>query len=300
MLNRFDYRKIRQLLLFAGVVEEKSLRKAADRLCMSLPPLTAQIDELESRLGLKLLVRTPRGVQTTPEGRSLMPEIQRVIEQVEMLDYSVGSIRSGQKGLVTVGAVMEAMLHWIPKFTAHLATVAPDISLFTKEIDSVDASASLEANGFDFAVGYFAKERDDGLSRSVLVQESLVVLLPVYHRLASEPHLKLADLSHESWVFVANNVSPHIVQVVRQNCRRVGFEPKIRHEVSSTMRQMAYVGCGQGLALVPEFYLCMLPPSVIGRRLTDVPPCVELCALWRPDVVSPVRDRALAAVGLMV
>ena len=66
------------------------------------------------------------------------------------------------------------------------------------------------------------------------------------------------------------------------------------------MRQMAYVGCGQGLALVPEFYLCMLPPSVIGRRLTDVPPCVELCALWRPDVVSPVRDRALAAVGLMV
>ena len=64
MLNRFDYRKIRQLLLFAVVVEEKSLRKAADRLCMSLPPLTAQIDELESRLGLKLLVRTPRGVQT--------------------------------------------------------------------------------------------------------------------------------------------------------------------------------------------------------------------------------------------
>ena len=48
MLKRFDYRLLRQLLLFAVVVEEKSLRNAARRLNMSQPPLTAQIDALEA------------------------------------------------------------------------------------------------------------------------------------------------------------------------------------------------------------------------------------------------------------
>lgn len=61
-MNRFDYRKIRQMLLFAAVVQEGSFRRAAERLNMSQPPLTAQIDELETRLKVKLLVRTPRGL----------------------------------------------------------------------------------------------------------------------------------------------------------------------------------------------------------------------------------------------
>ena len=63
MLNRFDYRLVRQLLLFAVIVEEKSLRNAARRLNMSQPPLKAQIDELEARLRIKLLERSPRGVK---------------------------------------------------------------------------------------------------------------------------------------------------------------------------------------------------------------------------------------------
>ena len=83
MLKRFDYRLLRQLLLFAVVVEEKSLRNAARRLNMSQPPLTAQIDELEARLKLKLLERSPRGVKATLEGESLMPEITRVVTHAE-------------------------------------------------------------------------------------------------------------------------------------------------------------------------------------------------------------------------
>ena len=47
------------------------------------------------------------------------------------------------------------------------------------------------------------------------------------------------------------------------------------------------------------FFLCMLPPSVAGRPLADADPFIELCALWRSDIVSPVRDAALAAAGIV-
>ena len=299
MLSRFDYRKIRQLLLFAVVVEEKSFRRAAERLSMSLPPLASQIDELESRLGVRLLVRSPRGVEVTPEGRALLPEVKRVIEQAELLAYSVSRIRSGHRGLITVGAVMEAMLSWVPGFQAELARRAPETAVFTKEIDSAEAASGLADNRFDLAVGYFREPEAPGLKRAVLSRERPVVLLPAGHRLAAEPVLRLADLAHEDWVLPARDVSPDYVDGLTGACRRAGFEPRIRHEVGSTMRQAAYVGCGQGLALVPAFFLCMLPPSVAGRPLADADPFIELCALWRSDMVSPVRDAALAAAGIV-
>lgn len=298
MLNRFDYRKIRQLLLLAVVVEEKSFRRAAQRLSMSLPPLTAQIDELEERLGLKLLSRSPRGVEVTPEGRALLPEVKRMVEQAELLDYSVSRIRSGQRGLLTLGAVMEAMLAWVPDFQKRIAVTMPETAVFTKEIDSVEATTGLADNRFDLAVGYFREPDAPNLRRAVLSRERPVVLLPAGSPLASQPVLRLADLAREDWVLPAHDVSPDYVESLTAACRRAGFEPRIRHEVSSTMRQAAYVGCGQGLALVPAFFLCMLPPSVAGRELADTEPFIELCALWRTDLVSPVRDAALLAAGV--
>lgn len=75
MRRCFDYRTIRQLMLFAAVTQEKSFRRAAKRLNMSVPPLVLQIDELEARLRMKLLERTPRGVSPTAQGNALMPMI---------------------------------------------------------------------------------------------------------------------------------------------------------------------------------------------------------------------------------
>ena len=75
MRRCFDYRTIRQLMLFAAVTQEKSFRLAAKRLNMSVPPLVLQIDELEARLRMKLLERTPRGVSPTAQGNALMPMI---------------------------------------------------------------------------------------------------------------------------------------------------------------------------------------------------------------------------------
>ena len=89
MRRCFNYRTIRQLMLFAAVTQEKSFRRAAKRLNMSVPPLVLQIDELEARLKMKLLERTPRGVSPTAQGNAIMPMIDQLVRQAEILDYSV-------------------------------------------------------------------------------------------------------------------------------------------------------------------------------------------------------------------
>lgn len=59
------------MLLFAAVAEESSIRQAAEKLNMSVPPLLAQLNELEERLQIRLFDRSPRGIQLSSAGQSL-------------------------------------------------------------------------------------------------------------------------------------------------------------------------------------------------------------------------------------
>ena len=133
MRRCFNYRTIRQLMLFAAVTQEKSFRRAAKRLNMSVPPLVLQIDELEARLKMKLLERTPRGVSPTAQGNAIMPMIDQLVRQAEILDYSVKQMQQNAQGILTIGANTESMLFFIPEFKKRLAALHPNISLFVKE-----------------------------------------------------------------------------------------------------------------------------------------------------------------------
>lgn len=294
-VNRFDYRKIRQMLLFAVVVQEGSLRAAAHRLNMSQPPLSAQIDELEDRLKVKLLVRGPRGVRMTEAGEAFLPLVHNFIAQAEVLESSIEELRSGHRAMITVGAVSEAMLSWMPGFKARLQKSAPGIALFTKEIDSADAGRELAGNTVALAVGFFGGFKEAGLRRVVVRREKPVVMLPADHRLAAGLEVRLEDLAGDDWVFQQRNVTPQIVDMILGQCARHGFSPRIRHEVPGTLRQLAYVGCGQGVAMLPEFYSTMLPAAVVARPIAGSRPVVELSVAWNANLASAVRDRALAA-----
>ena len=293
MLNRFDYRLVRQLLLFAVIVEEKSLRNAARRLNMSQPPLKAQIDELEARLRIKLLERSPRGVKATVEGESLLPEVLRFVGHAQELEFAVKQIQAGHRALLTVAAVHEAMLGWLPRFRERLLGEETGFSIFAREIDSGDIADELQENSTALAIGYIPDPGRAPWGRLVLTREAPVVIAPRSHRLAGRGTVTLTELAREDWVLPGRDISVRYVDRLVALCIEHGFSPRVRHEVASTMQQIAYACCGQGLALVPEFFAGLLPEAVVALRLTDVEPCIELTLVWNTSAASPVRDRAV-------
>lgn len=296
----FDYRTMRQLMLFAAVTQEQSLRRAAKRLNMSVPPLSAQLDELEATLKLKLLERTRRGIRLTEQGKALLPMVNTFIAQAEVLEFSVKRLRGETQAVVTVGANAEAMMFFIPELKKRLTVYAPGISLFVKELDSCEVEEQLADGTVSVAIAFFDSVSDPRLSMIPLKREKPIVLLNKDHYLCARQEIYARDLSREEFVFARRAVSPSLFDGLIKFCRdQGGFIPKVVHEVESSPRQMGFVSCGQGIAFLPESFKNWVPESIVAKEITDAVPLLPLSAAWNSERSAPMRDTVVEILKAM-
>lgn len=293
MPNRFDYRLIRQFLLFATVAEEKSIRRAAKRLAISQTPLTAQLDELETRLKLKLMERTPRGVELTTAGEALLPQVRRFMAQAEVLDYLVKEIRENHRAAVPLAAVSEAMLGFVPLLRDEVTEKHPGITVYTKEVDSAGIAEEISTRTSALAIGHFRELYAEDVRTEVLYEERLIAVVGTRHRLADRKSASLHEFETEDWVLHARDIAPQFYDDMIGACQKAGVTLRIRHLVSGSQRQISYAACGQGIALLPAFFSTCLPPTVRAVELVDVAPCLALSAAWNANVQSIARDAVL-------
>jgi DNA-binding transcriptional LysR family regulator len=96
-----------QLRSFAAVAESGHLTRAADRLHISQPALSAQIKALEDELGVALFERHPTGMELTSAGRKLLPEAHKVVAAAQVLRSHASAFKGEVAGRVRVGTVSD-------------------------------------------------------------------------------------------------------------------------------------------------------------------------------------------------
>lgn len=291
-----NFRLIRHLWLFLVVAEEKTFRKAAERLGMSQPPLTEQIQILEQSLKVKLFERSRRGARLTPVGAAILPAVQKLAEQLERLEFVVREAAAGQSGVLTIGAITSAMLDVLPDIIAKLKSEYPQLTVSVREIDSVDAVPSLLAGEIDLAFARLEGDLGETVQALPLMQERLAVALPRTHPYAEKPRISLASLAEEDFVMFARRVSPLYFDHLIASCQARGFSPRIVHEVSSVASQIAFVGCGQGIALVPAILKKLAPENVVVRPLQERLDVVTTAIAWNTTRSNPFVDAVIAQV----
>jgi len=285
MLN---FRLFRHLWLFVVVAEEKHFGRAAKRIGMSQPPLTEQIQTLEAALKVRLLERSRRGTTLTAAGAAIYPVARKLADHMQQLEMAVREAAAGQLGVLTIGAISSAMLDVLPPYLDKFRRTHPGITVGVKEIDSVDAAPMLRSGQIDIALARLELIDDAEFGSAPLKDDRLAVALPIDHPLASSTRIRLSALADQNLIMFAREFSPDYFDSLTTACRESDFTPRIVHIVRTVASQVAFVGCGQGVALIPYSMRKLAPPNVAVRPVKEdirVPTATMVWSKLRPNVL---------------
>ena len=213
---------------------------------------------------------------------------------MERLERVVREVAAGQSGVLYVGAITSAMLETVPPLLDALKQAHPQLTVFVREIDSVDAIPALEAGELDLAFVRVDGEIGNGIATMPLAEDRLAVALPKDHPLALLPRIRLRTLADEHLVMSSRQVSPVYFDLLTSVCRSHGLTPRVIHEVRSVTSQIAYVGCGQGVALVPASMRKLAPENVVVRPLKEKVMVVTAALVWNTNRHHPMVDEAVS------
>ncbi|MBD8091919.1 LysR family transcriptional regulator [Pseudomonas fluorescens] len=289
-----NFRLIRHLWLFLAVAEEQNFGRAAKRLGMSQPPLSEQIQVLEQALKVTLFERSRRGAKLTPVGAAILPAVRKFAEQLERLELAVEEAVAGQSGMLTIGAISTAMFDVLPGLINQLKQQYPHLTVSVREIDSVEAVPALEAGDIDLAFARLDGDLGQAIQSLPLREDRLMVALACDHPLAARTRISLSSLASEPLVMFSRKVSPVYFDNLIATCRANGFSPRVLHEVRSVASQIAFVSCGQGIALVPASLKKLAPDNVVLRALTQKLNVVTTAVAWNSERPNPLVTELVA------
>jgi DNA-binding transcriptional LysR family regulator len=291
-----DFRLLRHFSYFLAVAEERHFGNAAKRLGMSQPPLSQQIQNLERLLGVRLFERAHQGVRLTREGSEILAPVQRFMEHAHRLELAVIDAREGRSEGVTIGTINSALFDILPGLIRTTKKHFPQLSISLQEMKSAAALAAVQQGEIDIALARF-DEHVSNLEIRPLVTDHLVVVLPVDHRLTKLDRIHLAALADEGLALFPRRSSPSYFDQIAGACREAGFSPRVLYEVGSVVSQIAFVGCGLAVGLVPSRSMRFGGGDVVFRPLVESINVVTIAAAWDPtrrkDVIPSIVDIAI-------
>ena len=280
--------ELRHLRYFVAVVEQRSFRAAALHLHVSQPPLTRQVQQLEEALGVTLLLRKPRGVETTVAGRVFFEEARNVLALIAQGARRAQLAGQGQLGQLDVGVFGSAVLGPIPKIVHRFRQSHPQVELVLHSMDRLDQIKALRERRI--AVGFnrfFAEEPD--LQWEVILNEQMVVVVPEHHRLATRKVLSLAEIGREPLILYPRTPRPGFIDRMMRLFHQRKITPNVSQEVDDMVTAVGLVASGMGLSLVSDSGRNLQVPGTVQIPLrAEDRASAELCIIFRRDDRSPL------------
>ena len=290
---------LRQLRYFVAVAEERHFRRAAERLHMTQPPLSHQIQLLERRLGVQLMERNRRRVTLTDEGEVFLADARSVLARLEEAVERVRASAAGVRGDLRLGFVGSSAVDLVPAITKRFHLDHPRVRLTLREVTTIDGLAALASEDLDAAVVRDPPHRD-GVRTICLREEPFVLALPEAHPLASRPVLTLASLRDLPLILHPQPLSPRYTDRMLARCRSAGFVPRVAQEAVHLHTHLSLVAAGVGGSLLPKVVAALPRPGVVLVPLDEPDFLTRTYLAWREANTSPVMvhlTKAAAAVA---
>ncbi len=227
---------LRQLRYFLAVAEELSFTRAAERLHVAQPAVSAQIRDLERDIGVTLLERTTRHVALTDAGRSLADDTRRLLDDLDAAWARARRAGEGRSGRLRIAYTASTAFEALGLILDELEARAPQLQVNADQVWATEAESAVLSGDADFALERLPSPHDD-LAEHVLRQERLAVFVSHENPLAAQPDVSIGDLQGHVILTVPRTLAVGFHDLVAELCRRAGFEPRLLDVTAPSHRE---------------------------------------------------------------
>ena len=286
--------ELRHLRYFIAVAEELHFSRAAERMHMAQPPLSAAIRQLERDLGVELFVRTTREVRLTDAGRAFLAGARRTLADADRAAEDARRAAAGELGRLRIAFSWSTRFETLPALGRAFRASHPDVELLAQEMWNARMPPAFGNGSIDIALS-LCPEIAAELELAPIRAERVVVLLPAAHPLAGEEAISLSALADEEFVVFPRDIAPRLHDAFMAIYRRAGFEPRVRNESFHTGWDLGVLAEIRAAAVAPETVAGGLPHGIVAVAVSEPTDSLETCLVWRADDRSPAVAAFVAA-----
>jgi DNA-binding transcriptional LysR family regulator len=285
--------RLRDLHVLAVVVKWGSMAKAATHLAMSQPAISQTIAHLEATLKVRLLDRSPRGVQPTPYAELLLRRGQVVFDELRQGVRDIEALANPTAGEVRVGSPESFMAGLIPAIIDRVRRRHHRISVQVEFAEGASPEfRELRDRKVDLLFGRISDSfSDEEINADVLFRERYLVVVGARSKWARVRKISLADVAEEQWLHMPADID--LTSLIAAAFRSHGVEKPAQAVASMSMHLRFHL-------LATGRYLTVMPISCFhfnadAWRLITLP--VDLAIDSRHVAILTLKGRTLSPVA---
>ncbi len=245
--------ELKQIEVFLEVVRQKSFSKAAEALYISQPTVSAHIRSLEEHFGCRLLVRSTRQIQLTPEGELLYQYGLQIESFCRRAETDIRQMSGEKEGNLVIAASSVPAQYFLPDMIRLLHGRFPGLKVCIRNGDTKDAISAVRNGGAEIGI-VGNTERGSDLCFEPLFQEKLVIITPASPFFRGIPGSFPEEL-FLSYPFVMREDGSGTRSAMQAFMEPLGIGPeklRISAEVGSTEGVIRCVEDGLGISIVSK------------------------------------------------
>ncbi|WP_433561834.1 LysR family transcriptional regulator [Nocardia sp. CA-151230] len=290
--------ELRQLRYFVTVAEEANFTRAAARLHLAQPGLSAQIRQLERELGQPLLDRSSRSVTLTPVGEAVLPLARAALDQVERITHTVDEFTGLLRGHVRVGLISGAAGDEIDiaQVLADFHRDHPQIGISLTEDTSDAMYTAVRRGDLDIGLLSISADLDPGIHTEMIYDSTIVAAVPLRADGFGE-RITLPELCEHPLICLPTGTG--IRGLLETACATAGLTPNVAFEAAAPPLLIRLAAHQLGVAIIPR-----IPPAdatALGVRTLEIDPPMHgrLVLAWNAErPISPATKVLLGQLRI--
>ena len=288
---------LQRLRYFVAVADELNFTRAASRLHVSQPSLSAQVRALERDVGVELLRRTTRRVELTEAGQSMLEDTRRLLEGLDEAQTRARRVADTAAGTLRMAYTASVGYHALPLILDELEARAPTLTVSANRAWNTRVLDQLRSGEADMGiVREFRQMR--GIIGETIRREPLAVFASVRHPFAARSVVGICDLEGETLVMVPHALAPGFHDLIAGLCRRAGFEPQAIAPTAPDNREplLAHLSRHAEHVFVGPISMASVSwKGVVNVPIDDPDATMGLSVVWSANATAPGIPIAVAA-----